>query len=158
MKSLVVYSSKTGNTKKLAETIFEALPGGKEIYTVNDAPDPTEYNLVCIAFWFQGGKPDPKSQEFMAKINDQKVILAATHGAAKGSAHAKNGLWYAKELVPSAEVLASYNCQGEVNEEFLKKAAAKPEPPPWISDAPGAKGHPDANDLAELKELVAKAI
>ena len=43
-------------------------------------------------------------------------------------------------------------------EEFMKKAATKPEPPPWISDAPAAKGHPDANDLAELKELIIKTV
>ena len=29
MKSLVVYSSQTGNTRKLAEAVFEALPGEK---------------------------------------------------------------------------------------------------------------------------------
>ena len=158
MKSLVVYSSKTGNTKKMADAIYETMPGEKEICKVDDAPDPTGYDLIGIAFWFQGGKPDPKSQEFMSKIGTQKIFMVATHGAAKGSGHAKKGLQYARELMPSAEVLLSYSCQGEVNEEFLKKAAAKPEPPPWISDAPMAKGHPDANDLAELKELVAKAI
>ena len=31
MKSLVLWSSRTGNTKAVAEAIFEALPGEKEI-------------------------------------------------------------------------------------------------------------------------------
>jgi flavodoxin len=29
MKSLVVYSSQTGNTRKMADAVFEALPGEK---------------------------------------------------------------------------------------------------------------------------------
>ncbi len=31
MKTLVVYSSKTGNTKKLASAVYESLKGEKEI-------------------------------------------------------------------------------------------------------------------------------
>jgi flavodoxin len=31
MKTLVVYSSKTGNTRKLADAVFEALPGEKTL-------------------------------------------------------------------------------------------------------------------------------
>ena len=31
MKSLVLWSSRTGNTKAVAESIFDALPGEKEI-------------------------------------------------------------------------------------------------------------------------------
>jgi flavodoxin len=31
MKTLIVYSSQTGNTRKLAESVYAALPGEKEI-------------------------------------------------------------------------------------------------------------------------------
>ena len=150
MKSLVVFSSKTGNTKKLAETIQASLPGEKEIFSMDEAPSPAGYDLVSVAFWFQAGKPEPKSQEYLATITNQKVILAATHGCAKGSAHAENGMNFAKSLVPDADLLAVFSCQGEVNPEFMKKAAAKPEPPPWLSDATAAQGHPNAQDLNEL--------
>ena len=158
MKSLVVYSSKTGNSKKIAETIYESLAGEKQISAVGDAPEPADFDLVSVAFWLQAGKPDPASQEYLTKISNQKVVLAATHGAAKGSAHAENAMKFAEDLVPGANVLATFSCQGEVNPEFMKKAAAKPEPPPWIGDAAAAKGHPDDKDVAELKELISGAI
>lgn len=154
MKTLLVYSSKTGNSKKLADTMFDNLTGEKEIFSVEDAPDPDGYDLIAVAFWFQAGKPDPKTQEYLAKITSQKVVLAATHGAAKNSAHSQNGMKFAADLIPNAQVVATYSCQGEVNPEFMKKAAAKPEPPPWLSDAETAKGHPDATDIKELKECV----
>lgn len=158
MKSLVVYSSKTGNSKKIAETIYESLAGEKQICAVGDAPEPADFDLVSVAFWLMAGKPDQASQEYFSKISNQKVILAATHGAAKGSAHAENAMKFAKDLVPGADVLATFSCQGEVNPEFMKKALAKPQPPPWIGDAPSAKGHPDEKDVAELKKLIAGTI
>ncbi|MBC8317843.1 MAG: flavodoxin family protein [Desulfobulbaceae bacterium] len=154
MKSLLVYSSKTGNTKKLADAIFENLPGEKEVCAIDDAPTPDGHDLICVAFWFQAGKPDPKSQEYLAKITNQKVILAATHGAAKNSAHAQNGMKFAEGIIPDAQVLATFSCQGEVSPQFMEKAAAKPEPPPWLPDAKTAQGHPDEKDLVALKECL----
>lgn len=154
MKSLLVYSSKTGNTKKLAEAILENLPGEKVLSSIDEAPAPDGYDLVNVAFWFQAGKPDPKSQEYLAKITNQKVILAATHGAAKNSPYAQNGMKFALDIIPDAQVLATFSCQGEVNPEFLEKAAAKTEPPPWLSDAKTANGHPDEKDIAELIECL----
>ena len=39
MKSLVIYSSQTGNTKKNAEAIFYALPEPKAIHAVEEKPE-----------------------------------------------------------------------------------------------------------------------
>ena len=152
MKALVVYSSQTGNTKKLAEAVYETLTCEKEIFPVADAPDPAGYDLVALGFWFQAGKPDPKSAEYMARVKDNKVFLFATHGAAVGSDHVKNALEHARGLIPRAEVLGSFTCQGEVNPKVLEKVKAKPTPPPWIADADNAVGHPDQNDLDGLKQ------
>lgn len=44
MKSMVVYSSKTGNTKKLANGIYGALSGEKEIYPVDEAPSTLDFD------------------------------------------------------------------------------------------------------------------
>ena len=40
MKSLVVYSSRTGNTEKVARAIHEILPAPCDIHSVETAPDP----------------------------------------------------------------------------------------------------------------------
>jgi flavodoxin len=39
MKSIIVYSSQTGNTKRLAETIYNNLSDEKMICTIEDSPD-----------------------------------------------------------------------------------------------------------------------
>ena len=156
MKSLVVYSSQTENTKKLADTIHETLPGDKEICFVGDAPEPGEYDFVAVGFWLMGGKPDPKAVAYLETLEDDQVVfLFATHGAAKGSGHAAQGMQLARDIVLGASVVGSYSCQGEVNPKVLAKVKAKPQPQVWLADTDTAVGHPDENDLDELKEIIA---
>lgn len=155
MRSLVVYSSQTGNTKKLAEAVYEALSGEKEIYPITDAPVPDNYDFIAVGFWLQAGKPDPKTSEYLPKINSgQRLFLYATHGAAAGSNHAKTAMEHAKSLAPSADITGTFSCQGEVNPKVLEKVSAKPEPPVWLKDAPAAAGHPDDADIEDLKKVL----
>jgi flavodoxin I len=156
LKSLVLYSSQSGNTKKLADVVYGVLPGDKEIPPVDEAPDSlVGFDFIALGFWFQGGKPDAKTADFLPKLGDKKMFLFATHGAAKGSAHAQQGMAYAIELAVGAKVIGTFSCQGEVSPRVLAAAAVKPEPPPWLSDAPDAKGHPNQNDYAELRQQIA---
>ena len=156
MKSLVVYSTQTGNTKALAYAVYESLPDDKEISFVGDAPDPGEYDFVAVGFWLMAGKPDPKAAEYLEKIKaEQATFLFASHGAAKGSDHALQGMQHAREIASSASVVGTYSCQGEVNTKVLAKVRAKPQPPVWLDDTAAAVGHPDEGDLAELKKIIA---
>ena len=156
MKSIVVYSTQSDNTKKLAYALYDALPGDKEICYVDDAPDPGDYDLVAVGFWLMSGKPDPKSAAYLERIAaGQKTVLFATHGAAKGSDHARQAMQAAREIASAANVIGTYSCQGQVNPKVLAKAKAKPQRPVWLDDAAAAVGHPDAGDLAELKAAVA---
>jgi flavodoxin len=158
MKTLVVYSSKSGNTKKLAEAIWEGLGEEKEINSMEDAPDPSGFDLICVGFWLMAGKPDPKAQEFLSRLSTQKLFLFATHGASAASPHARNAMAEAKRMAPDADIIGSFNCQGEVNPAVLEKAGAKPEPPIWLADAPAAKGHPDEADLKNINLALQKSL
>jgi len=156
MKSLVIYSTQSDNTKKLAYALYDSLPGEKEISFVGGAPDPDDYDFVAVGFWLMAGKPDPKAAEYLEKIKaEQTIFLFATHGAAKGSDHAQQGMQHARELVSGAAVIGTYSCQGEVNPKVLAKVKAKPQKPVWLDDTATAVGHPDESDFAELKSIIA---
>ena len=155
MKSLVVYSSKSGNTRKLAEAVYEYLSGEKEMAAVADAPDPAGYSFVAVGFWLQAGQPDPDSQAFLARLKEgQDVYLFATHAAAVGSVHAENAMKKARELAGRAHVRATFSCPGEVDAMTLETAAQKNPQPAWLADAPAAKGHPDASDLKMVVRMM----
>lgn len=156
MKSLILYSSQSGNTLKLAKAIYDNIEGEKDIFPIDEAPSfGVNYDLVAIGFWLQAGKPDPKTIDFLGKCNQEaKVFLFATHGAAKGSDHAAAAMDYAAGLVNGAEIIGSFSCQGEVNPKVLEKIKQKDTPPPWIKDADSAVGHPDDADIEALVNIV----
>jgi flavodoxin len=155
MKSLIVYSSLTENTKKLADAIYESLEGEKDIFPVDKAPSSEGYDLTAVGFWFKAGKPDPKSSEYLAKVGKgTRLFLFATHGAATGSDHVKNAIDHAKGLTNDADIAGVFTCQGEVNPNVLEKVKQKPEPPVWLSDTDQAVGHPNEDDLSALKQTI----
>ena len=52
MKALVLWSSRTGNTKAVGEAIYEALPCEKEIFESGRQPnDLSGYDLIYVGFW-----------------------------------------------------------------------------------------------------------
>ncbi len=50
MRVLVAYMSKTGNTRKVAEAIYEALDCTKEIMPVDQVVDISGYDLSFLGF------------------------------------------------------------------------------------------------------------
>lgn len=158
MKTLIVYSSQTGNTKKLAEIVAHSLNVETTVCRISEAPDPDGFDLVALGFWLQGGKPDPKSSEYLARVGASKLFLFATHGAAAESTHAASAMAQAKALAPAAKIVGTFNCPGEVNPAILEKIRKKDPLPPWIGDAPAAVGHPDSADIERLKTAVNAAL
>jgi flavodoxin len=157
MRTLIVYSSQTGNTKKLAEVVYDALDGEKDMFAVKDAPSTQGYDMVAVGFWLMAGKPDPESSKFLGKLGrDDNVFLFATHGASADSDHVKNAVNHAVNLTDGAQLKGAFTCQGEVNPKVLEKVRQKPEPPVWIDDADMAVGHPDDQDLAALRKVIEK--
>jgi len=153
MKSLIVYSTQTENTKKLADTIYKTLEGEKDIFPVDEAPSTQGYDLIAVGFWLMAGKPDPKTSEYLTKLGKgDRVFLFATHGAASGSDHAQNAVKHAIGLTNGADIAGIFTCQGQVNPKVLEKVKQKPEPPVWIGDADDAVGHPNADDLSALQK------
>ena len=57
MKSIVIYSSLTGNTKQVAEAITSVLPAGTPpCVSMKEVPsDLSSYDLVFAGFWVDKG-------------------------------------------------------------------------------------------------------
>ena len=79
----IIYSSKTGNTKKLAEAIYNTLPQNKcDYYGTVDKIDDVLSNVIYIGFWTEKGNADHLTIDFylgqqdMAKVkNILRVLL-----------------------------------------------------------------------------------
>ncbi len=155
MKNLVVYSSRTGNTKKLAEALYEHIPGEKQIAPVSEAPDPGDFTFIAAGFRIENGEPDREIQEYLKKIvDDCQVFLFATHASERGSDTVKGAMKKARDLARRARIVGEFDCQGEVPEDKLNEARQQTPEPAWVKDAEKAKGHPDQEDIREMLKLI----
>ena len=87
-KSLVVYSSLTGNTKKVAEAVQSVIPNC-DIFPVENAPENLDdYYFVSVGYWVDRGLPDAISKKFIKSLKNMNVALFGTLGAYPDSPHA----------------------------------------------------------------------
>lgn len=156
MKNVVVYSTRTGNTKKVAEAIACAIPGEVEIYEAKEAPkDFSAYDVVFVGFWADRGNANEESAKILKNLHHDKVAIFGTCGAYGDSQHAKDCLAAASALVPEGtHVESTWICQGKVDPELVKAMAAMfPEghphsmTPERIARLKEAEKHPSAEDL-----------
>ena len=105
MKYLVVYSSLTGNTKKIAEAIMDIMPEDTDIFPVKEAPSPAGYDVILIGSWIQRGLADKKSLEYIQTIRGKKTASFSTLGAYPDSDHALTSLKRIKEFLMEKETI-----------------------------------------------------
>lgn len=163
MKTLVVYSSRTGNTEQVARAIHAILPQPADIHPVREAPDPSGYDFVAMGFWVDKGEPDAEARAYMRSIRGKAVGLFGTLGAWPDSDHARDCLRKAGELVQGNEVLGTFLCQGRIDPriiEVIRKTAAEAHPmtPERIARIKEAEKHPDENDLRAAQAAFAQMI
>lgn len=164
MKSLVVYSSLTGNTKMVAEAIAEEL--GADIKSVAENPAADGYDLVAAGFWVDKGSADELSVKYLPTLKNAKVALFATLGADPKSEHAAKCLEKAAGLLDgSNRIVGRFICQGKIDPKLIERMnkmfagqTGNPHAPSKERDERHKKAstHPDAQDLADAKAAFAR--
>ncbi len=76
----IIFSSVTGNTKKLADTIHETLPQDMCDYFGGNELQVPESDLLYIGFWTDKGNADNKTLELLSKLKNKKIFLFGTAG------------------------------------------------------------------------------
>ncbi len=168
MRPVVVYSSKTGNTKKVAEAVQAALPEGTPIRLAPEMSDISDFDLVYMGYWVDRGTADEAAREAMAKITGKKVALFATLGAYPDSDHAKESLEKgAACLGADCDVVGTFICQGAIDPALQERMRQFPPDHPHavtperLQRWKDASTRPDEEDCANAasfaRETFAKA-
>jgi flavodoxin len=88
MKPCVLYISRTGNTKRLAEAIADLLKA--PVFDLASAPEPSvfqNFDLLLIGTPVMGLKPAPEMHSFVKRLPDgagKKTILFCTYAIRQG--------------------------------------------------------------------------
>lgn len=164
MKIIVLYSSRTGNTKKVAEAIARALPAGTPCLPAAEAPSDIEtYDLVFMGYWVDRGTANAEARTFLEGLHHPKVALFATLGADPRSEHAQKSLDEGARLLPEGtDVVGTFICQGAVDPKIIemmykKFPAGHPHGRSPERDARYAEAakHPDEDDLQRAFDFAA---
>lgn len=80
MSYAIVFSSKTGNTALLAQTLQEQLPQADCCYF--GAPDAAALaaDTLYVGFWTDKGKADADTLDFLQQLHGKRVFLFGTAG------------------------------------------------------------------------------
>lgn len=151
-KTLVAYYTQTGNTLQVAESIYEALPGKKEINALAKVGSLQGCDLVFIGFPILNHSIPKEVQAFLKKIpRKKKIALFSTHGALTGSNLSREALEQATALASGAVLLGTFTCRGRVPYSVLEALGKKPAHKAWVEMAASARHHPDASDLEQAR-------
>ena len=122
MKSIVIYSSLTGNTKQVAETIARVLPADTPCVSMSELPsDMASYDLVFAGFWVDKGTANKEARDVLGTLHNPHIALFATAGVPPQMAHAKESLINAAHCLPDGvEPVGTFICQGKVDPKVIE--------------------------------------
>ena len=151
-KTLVAYFSRTGNTKRVAEAIHEALDGEKTLLPVEEVRDVEAFRLIFVGFPVHSHSVPFKVETFLKSLKPgTKVALFSTHGSLPGHRLSRESLEHAVVLAAGAKILGMFSVRGKLSLEALEALGRSPEHQEWAEMAPSAGTHPDAADLEEAR-------
>ena len=80
MSYAIVFSSKTGNTKLLADTLHACLPQENCCYFGTPDPAAMEADALYVGFWTDKGNADESTLDFLKQLHGKNIFLFGTAG------------------------------------------------------------------------------
>ena len=161
----IVFSSRTGNTRQLAEAIRDALPADGCVYFGQPGPDVPAADRYYVGFWTDKGSCDEALAAFLATVEHKEVFLFGTAGFGSQPAYFQAVLKRVQaNLGQGCTLVGSYMCQGKMPQAVRRRyeaMLAAPDHAPnleaMIENFDHALSHPDAADLDGLTKAVLAA-
>ena len=154
----IVYSSKTGNTRMLAEALAAFLPEEDRVYMGEPVPQAQDAERIYVGFWTDKGTCDPETAAFLAELTTQEVFLFGTAGFGGSADYFEKILAEVKQkLSPQVRLIGTYMCQGKMPQGVRRRYEAMEESPRrqmLLDNFDQALSHPDEADLQHLKAAV----
>lgn len=158
MTYAIVYSSKTGNTRLLAETLRDTLPAGDCLYFGTPSDEALHAERIYVGFWTDKGTCDADTAAFLSRVTTQEVFLFGTAGFGGAPAYFDKILAAARQNLPNGVTLCgSYMCQGKMPAAVRARYETMEDSPRrqmMLDNFDAALSHPDAADLSQLRDAV----
>ena len=183
MKYAIVYSSRTGNTRQLAEKAFEVLgerEGGECVYFGEVPAGPLEgataqrfreAAILYAGFWTDKGNADSGILSLFKELGKTdnmppEIILFGTAGFGADQTYYDRIIQAAAcELPESVKLKASFMCQGKMQQGVLERYRSMLEANPqdgraklMVDNYHAALTHPDGTDMAAFQHFLISSV
>lgn len=164
MKTQILYTSRTGNTEKVAKAIFEAVPGkSKDIARLDAATGYDMGDIYFIGFWTDRGTASMEVLDYLGSLQGKKIALFGTCGMGGNPEYFKKIEESIRVFIEDDnEYLGAFLCQGKmpisVREKYVKMKNQDNEKQvnAMLNNFDRAMLHPDEDDLKNAKCFVAE--
>jgi flavodoxin len=158
MKVLVAYMSRTGNTKKVAEAIYDATPQPKEIKRVEDVTSLKGYDLTFLGFPIHASGADKQAKTFLqTHVKDSSIALFFTHAATDGAPPVEGWIQKFRDAAVGANIVGVFECQGQAS-RLVKTMMILNRNPGVRASARSSQGQPDATRLERARTFANETI
>ncbi len=165
MNILITYSSKTGNTKKIAEAVKAGIPTA-DLIPVSELQNVEKYDLVIIGGWIDRANFYAAALKAVNLIKNKNTAYFFTLGAYPDSDHAKDCVKNIEELLMknSNKIMGKFFCQGAIDPKLIEFMKTLPSGHAMavneerIKRWKDASTHPDNNDLENARAFAESLI
>ena len=122
MKPLIIYSSQTGNTRKIALAMAEedhdiTCLSIDEITTI----DVLAYDMIYLGYWVNQGDMDQKSKQVIKHLKNHTIALFGTLGAKVDSSYYAIVKQCVEANFEGMHIIGHHLCQGSVSENVIER-------------------------------------
>ncbi len=156
MKVLVTYFSMSGQTKKVADAIFNAIGCDKDLAEMGEVSSLDGYDVTFVGFPVIAFGAAPQAKEFLEKnASGRKVALFITHAGDSDSEECQGWLSTCREAAASADLIGTFNCRGELSEQIAEMLLKSDDPKLQGFGAHRGEtiGQPDEESLEKAEEF-----
>ena len=152
--------SRTGNTRKVAETIYSVIPQPKEIKRVEDVTSLEGYDLSFLGFPIHDFGPDKQAKTFLeTHVKDRSIALFMTHMAPENAKSLRGWSQRFGDAAVGANIVGVFNCQGQCSRrvKFSMRVSSNPRLREWAR-ADSSQGQPDAVRLERARTFAKETV
>lgn len=115
MQAMVIYSSCTGNTQKIATAIFSAIPGeSKDMQKISEYGE-KDADVYFVGFWTDKGNCDTGVANVLSGFHGKRVALFGTCGMGADEAYYDRIEKNVKQWLPADNTyMGAFLCQGKM--------------------------------------------
>lgn len=157
MKILVTYFSQTGNTRKVAETIYNEIECEKEIYAMKDVNSLDGYDLIFAGFPVLRFEPASQAAEFLYKhAAGKNIAIFVTHASPYESEIDNEQKIYesmlrkCRDCAINSNFAGFFHCRGKITESY-NDSEIGPVLQQYSKRGNDTSGHPDEGELEVAK-------